>query len=418
MDVSFYPRVIVLVFLIGLSALFSGSETGIFSLNRLHLDGLAEKGHKRLPVINALLSNPRRTLVTILLGNEVVNISIAALVGSLGLILGMNRWLSIVVATGVLLLFGEVTPKSLALRHPVRYAVVVAPIIHTISRIVAPLRILIEWFLEGLNRIMGPGQAKRSEAILEDEFRMLVDVGLEEGELKRFESEMIRGVLDLEEITVGQIMTPRTEIHALPAGLTLAQAAERLKDVPYSRIPVVGENMDDIRGILYMNDLVKSHVEGNEAAPLKTILHPPYFVPEQKRAQDLFREFRSRKQHIAVVVDEYGGISGMVSMDDILEELVGEIQQEDKADQWEYEVIEDGSTLVSARMRLEDFNRLVGANLSSEEHGTLGGLLFTLFGHLPEQGERIEYGGFEFKVIEVRQTRIMKIHVSRKEGGQ
>ncbi len=330
MEASFLIRLALFFLLLGLSAFFSASEASLFSLRRAQLEHLKKQGFSVAEVISDLLARPRRLIISILIGNEMVNIAMSAIAVSLIFLwLGeTRRWVAVLIMAPILMLFGEITPKTLALMRPEWTSRLVARPITLFSLVITPLRWVFRHASEGLLRAFGGGVRPPENIIMEDEFRSLVDMGLEEGEIEEDERRMIHNVFELGETLVSDIMVPRTDIFLLSYNLGLPEILEAIKKNPFSRIPVYRNHPDNIVGILYTKDLLSlvrqpfAADRGGHRLPLRE----PYFIPPSKRVDDLFQDFQQKRTHVALVVDEFGNLAGVISMEDVLKELFGKME--------------------------------------------------------------------------------------------
>jgi len=250
--------------------------------------------------------------------------------------------------------------------------------------------------------------------IMEEDLRTLVDMGERDGIFDPSERELIQNVFEFGDMIASKVMTPRADVFSLPENMPFNEVLQHVTEKHFSRIPIYEGDKDNIIGILYANDLIPYKKPGSKPPEeLARLARTPYFVPETKKADELFREFRSKKIHMAIVVDEFGGIAGLVTMEDLLEELFGEIIDEDEVGEALYDILEDGSYLVSARLPIEKFNEITGSDFQDEQSDTIGGLVFNRFGKLPVQGESIEIEGYRFQVKNVMGTKIEQIEVRR-----
>jgi CBS domain containing-hemolysin-like protein len=251
---------------------------------------------------------------------------------------------------------------------------------------------------------------------MEVQFRSLVDAGHQEGILDAGQRDLIHRVFELADTHVSDIMTPRVDMISLPVTTALDDLRRQIIEQGYSRIPVCGTGPDDIIGILYARDLLGLMAEGKPPASLEPLLRKPYFVPEERSADQVLRDFQKRNMHVALVVDEYGGISGLVTMEDILEELFGDIYDERDTRERPFHRIDDRTLTISGAMSIDEFNNLIGTSIPSEDYGTVGGFVFHLFGRLPSRGDRVDFDGLSFLVRKVKGTRIHSVRVTQEEG--
>jgi putative hemolysin len=375
---------------------------------------LRERGGVVGRVIAAMLQRPTHLIITFLVGNEIVKVALSVTATSLALLLygEGGEYIAIVAAAIMLLLGGEVTPKSLAVRYPERVSRIVAWPIRAFDYAITPLR----WGLRKLvDAVMGAHVERPISLITAEEFKTLAEISEDEGIIDQRERYLIQRVFEFAGHRVSQIMTPRTDIFALEVSESLAAALPKIKDNRFSRIPVYEGVIDQVIGILYAKDLLPYSRHPEVEVKLPDLLHPVFFVPESKRIDDLLREFQRNKVHMAIVVDEYGGVSGLVTMEDALEELVGEIVDEFDIEEVLCRQIDPQTYVVSARLPLDEFNAKLGVSIPREDADTIGGHVFHLFGKLPKRGESVSAHGLTFTIEHIKGTRILEIRV-RREG--
>ncbi|RUM87639.1 MAG: HlyC/CorC family transporter [Thermovibrio sp.] len=408
---------LLLPFLILLSALFSASETAFFSLNTLRLERLAKEGNRRAEEILRFLQNPADLIATILIGNEMVNVGIAATSAVLFVqLLGpdLGSVLAVPITVLVLLIFGEVTPKTLAIKYSERYAFFIFPFIKLISRLILPLRALLVGFAELLLKPFGVELFNKPKVLTDEEFLILVSEGAKEGIIGKEEVELIDRTLDLGEIAVREIMVPKHKIFALPEEMSVEDALKLLKDVKFSRIPVYRNSLDHIVGILYTRKILPLKLSSNDLnRKIGEFTDKPYFVPEFLTIDKLLKEMQRNRRHMAVVVDEYGNTAGIVTLDDILREIVGELPDEKVHE--EVEKLSDEKFKFSGDTPIEEVKEVL--NLKDDgvlnEVDTVSGLIMALLEKIPEKGEFVDYQGFRFKVEEKEGNRIKSVVVER-----
>ena len=367
--------------------------------------------------INRLLTYPRRLLVTVLVGNESVNITISVLATSVFIsFIGIEgKWVSIAVTTLALLVFGEAIPKTFAVNYPIRFSSSVSIPLTLFAAIERPVVWILEKISDLFVHVFGRVIVAESSALTEDEFKILVDVGQEEGALEESQKDLILRVFKLADTTVSDIMTPRVDMSCLPLSMSVEQMAQEVLKNRYSRIPVYQTDKDDIIGVLHAQQLLEEISKGRTAGGVRHLLKKPYFVPLERSIESMLKDFKGRRNQMAFVVDEYGGIEGLVTINDIMESLVGDIYDEDDVQEKPYQKINDGSYMLSGAMDVEEFNELVGTSVSLEEFDTVGGFVFHLFGKLPTRGDTVDFDIFTIKVEKVSKTRIMKVRLKRKE---
>jgi CBS domain containing-hemolysin-like protein len=420
-------KISFLVILLLCSGFFSGSETSLFSLGRIERYRSREEKQTFISrCLQELVERPRRLLITILIGNELVNVTISTLGASLAddaLLAWVSPafldliFLKTLAATAIcfplLLVAGEITPKTLALYNPRRFARLAAIPLRLFYALIAPVR----WFLAGLASgivRLTVGESPSGDApITEEEFRNLVDLSKKGGVLWESEREFIHNIFDFGETRVSEVMTPRTDMFCLQIDHSMEEILRAVEQKPYSRIPVYEKDKDDIVGILYCKDLLgfPSDVAQGKEWDLRSLLRKPYFIPRTKNASDLFREFRFNRVHLAIVVDEYGGVAGLVTMEDLLEELFGEIQGEHDPEEPKPREVNENTIIIPARMPIEEFNLRIGAELPEDEYDTMGGLVFGLFGRLPSPGAEVSCMHYTFTVEKMAGTSIQELRI-------
>jgi putative hemolysin len=412
-------QVMFLVVLLVLSGFMSGSETaltalGDWKLRQIREDGKDPHGHFAL-----LERNPTRFITTLLIGNNLVNIAATALVTqmSIGLSrqMGFSEAAAVGYATGVMtvlvLIFGEITPKSIAVHHPVGFARAVIRPVHMMSVVFYPVGRAFAWFTTMVLRAFRL-EPSNDPLITENELRMMLRSAEESGVIEASEQEMIKGVIDLEETVVREVMTPRVDVVGISEEATLRDLLTATTQHGYSRLPVYRESLDDVRGVVYARDLLKylGRSDDLETTRVAELMQPPQYVPETSSVLDLMRDMRLRKNHLAVVVDEFGGTAGLVTLEDIIEEITGEIYDEtDEEEELEFEDLADGSVRIRASVHLEEVEERFRIDLGEEgegEYDTLAGFLISELGRIPQVGESLAVPGMRFTVEEADERRV------------
>ncbi|MBI4608656.1 MAG: HlyC/CorC family transporter [Candidatus Rokubacteria bacterium] len=405
-----------LILLLGCSALLNGAEAAFFSLGRLRLRRLADT-EDTLKAATPLIARPHDLLVTLLVGITLIDIGASAIAASVAEQL-LGRW-GLSVAIGAMIffttVFTEVLPMSLALERAERFAVWVSRPVSWLSVLLAPARSLLVGLTAVTLKALGSPE-QREPLITEEELRTLVDVGAREGVVERTEREMIHKVFELEDTLVREVMVPRPDMFCLDISTPPARVLEALREQLHSRVPVYEGSVDRIVGILYTKELLPYVRSGAPDLDLRAHLHPPYFVPESKRVHALLKEFQAKKLHIAIVVDEYGGTAGLVALEDLLEELVGEISDEFDVEERLIQPIDARTYRVSGKLPIDELNAATGLVLSSEAYDTVGGWVLDLFGRIPHRSERIETPEVTVVVEKVQRTRIVEVLVTLRTG--
>lgn len=393
----------------------SGSETALFSLSRLRVRRLQSES-KRGRLIAALLAHPRSLLSTILIYNIFINVFASSLSASLFRNLGAPPVASAAVMTCLILVFGEISPKTIAIRNAEPLARAVAPIIYGLSRLVSPLRAMLLWVTGGIVRLIDR-RIPSDSTISEGELRTAVRIGLSEGVLDAQERDMIHGVFVLETKHVRDVMKPRRDLFALDLTTPLDEIVRRVSEHEYARVPVYEEEPDRIVGMLYARDLLGYRGGGGSDIAARSLLREPYFVPDSMAIDDLLAELRRRALHFALVVDEYGTVIGFLTLEDVLEVIVGRLDLK-KGEPLRYSLEDDRTVLADAALGLDQLNSLLGTALEDEYSVSIGGMITHRLGRIPEAGEGLELPGVRIEVLRAQKTRIELVRVKRTDRGR
>ncbi|MEY4912293.1 MAG: hypothetical protein RL025_120 [Bacteroidota bacterium] len=421
-DSTFWSLPPLILFFLLCSAMFSAGETAYFSLTKAQIDLLrtsASAGHRR---ILRHLSDPRRLLANLLIGNNVVNLTIILLFYFMFfkvLDFGPYPWIPAVlqtfVVTALIVFVGEVIPKVYASRNPLSVALWFSMPLQISELIFRP----IIWVLINSTGLLDRWIVRKQTQLSKDEINQAIDLTFGQEQARSgSEKELLKGIVNFGELEVRQIMVPRLEIKALDSKSSLEEILPLLRDWGYSRVPVFSESMDQMVGILYLKDLFTRLNQGRNFR-WQELLRKPFVVPDTKHIDDLFREFKSRRMHMALAIDEYGGVSGLVTLEDILEQIVGEIQDEfDTDEQRLCRKIDTDQYWVAGKMLLQDLSRETGwdwSEFSEKLEGveTMAGLILELEGRIPAQGEVLLHRGFEFLVLQADARKIVSVHLKR-----
>jgi putative hemolysin len=396
-----------------LSSAFSGSETAFFSLSRLDLDELDPNGRVR-----RLMAKPERLLVAILLGNTLVNVAAGSLGALMALKLGSARGypeaatiaLEVGVVTFVILVLGEVAPKMYAMQRNVAVARRTAPVVLAVLRTLRPA---VSVLTSMVARMQGRLADDEHPFVTAEELRTIVAISEERGTLEEDERDMIDSVMEFGETVVREVMVPRVDMECFEDVTRLGDAMKKIRESGFSRFPVYQGDIDHIVGMLYAKDLLKLDAAADVDRRVGDLTRPAHFTPETKKAGELLRELQRRRIHIAIVVDEYGGTAGLVTLEDLIEEIVGEIRDEYDEEEPLVRVIDRSTVIADGMVRLEDLEDEVGVDLEVEGVETLGGLLMNAFGRIPSEGEKLERGGLAFTVESVEDQRILRVRIER-----
>jgi putative hemolysin len=417
-DITLIFELALFVLLMLLSGFFSSSETSLFSLNNLQLEQMRQDDNPHVTLIERLLSEPRRLIVTILIGNEFVNV--AASVISAAIVIQLwgaeNKLFNLFIMVPILLLFGEITPKTLAIRNNVVFASVQSRPIDLFARMIAPLRWLVRIVAEWFTTMIVGQQLDRASILTRDMVKTLAQEAVGDGVLDQNEARYIEQIFDFGNRTVEDLMTPRSAVVFLDASLPFEEIVAEVKRTRHTKLPLYRENRDTVLGVLHARDLLAADYEALKERPesLLEILREPYFVPETKSATDLFHTFRKRRLSVALAVDEYGGVTGLISMEDLLECIFGDIPSpSDGVMEPEVEVADDGTTLIDGSLSVSQFNEQFGAILADAEFDTIAGHILHELGELPLEGAAVGMAGYAFTVEAVEANRIKTLRVQK-----
>jgi len=403
-----------------LSAFFSSSETAFISLQRFRLEHLVNNHVKGAGLVAKLVERPERLLSTILFGNNLVNTAAAALATALALSF-WPEWGILIATIGtaiVLLIFCETTPKTMATHHAERLSLAFARPIKVLSWLLAPFVVVLSWIASGLNKLVGGTPLPRS-LVSEEEIRTMISVGHKEGTVEEAEAEMLHKVFDFGDRPVREVMVPRTEVVWAEKEIKLADFMNIYAESPLSRFPVYEENTDNVVGVLSVKDVLMAQAKGtiNQDDTIDGLIRHAYFTPESKRISELFVEMRDENYRMAVVVDEYGGTAGIVSLSRLVEEIVGAVGDEFAEAEKEFEAINEYTFQIDGGMRIEEANEEMGLELpESEDYETIAGFVLHLLGRIPKQGERLRYKGMNLTITEMRAVKIEKILLTKRKN--
>jgi len=402
-----------------LSAFFCSSETAFTYLQRFRVEHLVSTEVKGAKRVARLIQHPEKLLSVVLLGNTFVNIAAAALATSLAVSLWGERWGILIATIGltvILLIFCETTPKTIATQHSERLSIAFARPIELISWLFTPFVVVLSWIASGFSRLFGGAPVSRS-LVSGEEIRTMISVGHEEGTMEDAEAEMLHNVFDFGDRPVREVMVPRPEVICIEQGSTLADFLALYAESPLSRFPVYQDNMDNVDGILSIKDVVMAQAKGiiNNESIIDELVRPAYFAPETKLINELFTEMRDNNYRMCVVVDEFGGTAGIVSLSRLVEEIVGPVGDELAAVEKEYEIINEYTFQIDGGMRIEEVNEEMGLELPEGDYETVAGFILELLGRIPGAGEQLRYKGLKMVITEMRGMKIEEILVT-KEG--
>ncbi len=403
-----------------LSAFFSSSETAFISLQRVRLEHLVNTKVKGAGRVAGMIQRPAKLLSTILLGNNLVNTAAAVL----ATVLAVSVWgqqqgvlIATIGVTIILLIFSETTPKTIATQHAERLSLVFARPIQAISWLFTPFVVVLSWIASGVTKMVGGTPVPRS-LVSEEEIRTMISVGHREGTVEEEEAEMLHKVFDFGNRPVREVMVPRPEVVCIEKGSKLANFLSLYAESPLSRFPVYQENMDNVVGILSIKDVLMALANGtiNRESVIDDLIRPAYFAPETKPIGELFTEMRDKNYRMTVVVDEYGGTAGIVSLSRLVEEIVGPVGDELAAAEKEYEAINEYTFQIDGGMRIEEANEEMGLELPEGDYETVAGFVLHLLGHIPKQGEQLRYKGLKLVITKMRGVKIEEILLTKEKS--
>lgn len=426
-----YLQLLLLFILIMCNAYFAATEIAFISLNDLKIQKQAGEGNKKAKQVEKMLKNPSKFLATIQIGitlagfltsafaSEAFADDLAPILYSWLPQIRLEIWKSVaiviitIILSFITLVFGELVPKRLAMKYDEKIAFATVGVIRAISVITAPFVKLLTFSTNLISRLFGVTDQDQ-ETVTEEEIKMMIDEGEEKGTIQEEEKELLHNVFDFNDITVSEIMTHRTDIFAVDQEEDIKEILNQLDEYKYSRIPVYEENIDNIRGILFIKDVIKALTQ-KKSYKVKDLMQETYFVPESKMINELFKELQKNKKQIAIVIDEYGGTAGLVTMEDILEELVGNIFDEYDEVEMEYETIDNNTYLINGNMTMEDVSKLLHITIPEGEYDTLSGYLLERLGRIPEEEEYpvIEEENVVYKIEEYEDKRIKRVKVCK-----
>jgi len=430
-----FAEIMFLIVLIVLNAFFAASEIALISLNDNKIKLMAEEGNKKAGIINKLLKEPSKFLATIQIGITLAGFLASAFAaesfsGRLVEVIKKtgvhipDAWLrntSVVIITIILsyftLVLGELVPKRLAMKKAESISMFAAGPLNFLSIVASPFVKFLTYSTNFFVRLFGVNPNEKDEKVTEEEIRMMVDVGEENGSIDEIEKEVINNIFDFDNKTVTDIMTHRTEIGALPVDATFEEVVSFINKEKYSRIPVYEDNLDNIVGVLHAKYVIQylSDDEARKNFSIRDITRRPYFVPDSKKTDELFKEMQKNNTHMAVIIDEYGGTAGIITLEDLIEAIVGNIFDEDDEVEKDIDKLDDNTYIINGTTSLYTVRNYLDVELPTEEYETLGGFIVGQLGRIPDNVDNpsVEFDGLVFKVEEVNEKRVSKVKVCK-----
>ncbi|HIT06187.1 MAG TPA: HlyC/CorC family transporter [Candidatus Scybalocola faecipullorum] len=421
MDPNAAPQLIVLVILVILSAFFSSAETALTTMNKLRLRTLMEEGSKNAAIAMKLVQNPGKLLSTILIGNNIVNLSAS----SLSTVFATNLCIqagtpipvstAVGIATGVItlvvLLFGEILPKTLATRYSEKLSLAYARIIYALTIILTPLIFIVNLLSSGVLKLLRADKKVKTQ-MTENELLTFIDVSHEQGVIEQEEHEMITNVVDFGDSMAKDVMVPRIDIVFASVDSTYEELTQLFKEEKYSRIPVYETSKDNVIGIVNLKDLFCYDKDPKDFV-LRNFLREPFYTYEYQKTSELMLKMKDQSFNIAIVLDEYGATAGLITLEDLLEEIVGEIRDEYDDEEDDIQKVSDDEYIVTGSAKLDDINDILGTAFESDDYDSIAGHLINELEHIPTEGESIDLNGYRFRIDRMDKNRIDQIHVYR-----
>jgi putative hemolysin len=430
-----WTQIFLIFILIGVNAFFAASEMAIVSVRQARLKPLIDNGNKAAMIVSRFLEEPSKLLSTIqigitfagflasAIGAQSLSSSLAIFLKNLNIpvITASAPVISTLIVTAVIgfftIVLGELVPKRLALEKSDKIALMVAKPIKILFTIVSPAVRLLAFMTNVIAKLLGGSNTVDNSQITEEEIRLMINVGEEKGIFQETETNMINSIFEFDNTAAKEVMTPRTHIIAVSVEATVDEILEIIVEENFSRIPVYENSIDNIIGLLYVKDLFALIKKSTEwEISLRDLIRPAYFVPEYKKIDELFKEMQKSKTHIAIVIDEYGGTAGLITIEDLLEEIVGNIFDEYDDVVLEYEKIDESTYLVDGLLSISEINDIMHLDLPEEEFDTISGMILSLSGKMPEVGEEVEFDDVAFRIEEVDDKRISKIKIQKNDG--
>lgn len=418
MDPDSWIRILFFLMLLFFSSLFSAAEAAVVKLNKYRLKKLAQAQNPRAMLLNRLLEQPGKLFNTILLAESVSIIGTVVLGTSLaieiwGEVLG-KVW-AIIILSILVAVLGEISPRAYAVKQPEKVVLNLVRFIYGVMLVLSPLVVMLNKLSNFLLNHNKDDDSKGDISITEQEIFSMVAAGQEEGVIHQEETSMIHGIFEFTDTLVKDVMVPRPDIVAVAQDISLIELVDVIKKEQFSRIPVYDDNIDNIIGVVHIKDIIETLAENNQDFQIKNYLRQPFFVPETKKVNELFKGMQKEKTHMAIVLDEYGSTAGIVTLEDLIEEIMGDIQDEHDKEEPELLNVDDNTVEISGSMRLEELNEELGLDLHCEEAETVGGLVFTELDRVPTEGDQVRIGKLTLTVIEMDGHRIEKIRLTQEE---
>jgi CBS domain containing-hemolysin-like protein len=409
-DINILLNILWIIILIILSFIFSAAETSFIGSSDIKLKNMSENKNKRAEKLLKIKEKPENFISTIIIANNFVNIMAASIATYISIeIFKKGAYIySSLIMTLIIVIFAELLPKTLSSYDPENYSLKLFPVYNFFSVILKPFSDFFNFLILGIVKIFGKSLEKDTK-IEDAEFKTFLSMSSESGTIEEEEKELIESIIEFQDKQVYEVMVPRVDVVLLSIDTPLEKIIETIVSTGHSRIPIYEGSIDNILGILHVKDLVK--LSCLKDFNIKDYLHEPLFVPDTKRIGELFKEMRKKKTHMAIVLDEFGGFEGIVTMEDLLEEIVGEIQDEYDLEEVPYRKINEKEYIIDAKVSIDDVEEILNLDLPNDDYDTFGGFFLDLLGHIPNKGEKVFYNNICLTAIEVKGNRIIKIKV-------
>lgn len=404
---------VIVLLLVVVAGFFAMAETALTRMSKIRASSLVEDGRRGATTLRALIDQPERFLSPLLLLLLASHLTMSTLVGLLvaPFFGGIGVLVAVLLEVAVIFIFSELGPKNYAVKHADRAALMVAPVVNAVVKF--PLIKLITRLLIVIGNALLPGRIDDAPTTSEQELLAFADAALEDDVIERDERSMIHSIIEFGDTVAREVMVPRPDMITVSSAANVEEAMDVAITHGLSRMPVTGESKDDIAGVVFVKDLMKAHRDGRREIKVGTLCRPARFAPEGKRVSELLREMQVSKSHMAIVLDEYGGTAGLVTLEDLIEELVGDIADEYDREEAQIEKLPNGDLRVNARMLIEDLNRLLNVEWPSDDWDSIGGMLFNELGHPAAEGETVEYEGHLLRAERVKGRRIGRVRISK-----
>ncbi len=415
---SLLNLILIVVCLIAV-AILSSSESSIIAVNKFRLRHLIDTGNKKALALQRMLNQPGKLFSAVILSGNLFTV-LATSLGTALAIKYLGRQGGIVTATVVMtfltVVFGELAPKTFAVTHSERVSLLIAKPLELFIKLISPAVWIFNVSANFVLRVFGVKERPASPFVTEEEIKAMIKIAEEERVIEEEEKKLLHRIFEFGDTEVSEAMVPRTEVVAIPEGATVGDAMKLVSEKGFSRYPVMKETIDNITGMLYLKDVLINMSRADVSQkPVRDLMREAYYIPANKMVSELLDDMRKRKIHVAVVVDEHGGTEGLVTLEDLMEEIVGGLQDEfeELEAAKDIEVVDERTLIVSGATPLDEVNELVGAEIKSEEFHTIGGFVFGLFGRLPKIGEQVRFHNLRFLILEMEERKISKIKVTK-----